>query len=98
MDTDYKEDASQEVMLTTIDNPYSPFDEWESWYNFDESKGYCTCGLLDRIANDYSFMSEFDARLERKRAIDEICERNILGIYVKIHPGEKPRAAKIEEE
>ena len=29
--------------LTTVDNPYNPFDQFDSWYQFDMDKGYGTC-------------------------------------------------------
>lgn len=42
--------ASEEMMLTTVDNPYDPFTEWDNWFAFDEQCGYHTCGLLARLA------------------------------------------------
>ena len=36
-------------MITTIDNPYNPFTNFDEWYEYDESKGYCTSGYLSRI-------------------------------------------------
>ena len=36
-------------MLTTIDNPYSPFTQWNQWYNFDTNVAHHgTCALLAR--------------------------------------------------
>jgi len=40
----------REVMLTTVDNPFDPFDNFEEWYNIDMRFGYNTCALLARIA------------------------------------------------
>ena len=37
-------------LLTTLDNPYNPWTDWDSWYNYDTIKGYDTCGQLARIA------------------------------------------------
>lgn len=39
-----------EFMLTTIDNPFSPFTNFDEWFNFDREKGYDTCQLLARIS------------------------------------------------
>ena len=30
---------ASKCMLTTFDNPYNPFDEFTSWFMFDEEKG-----------------------------------------------------------
>ncbi len=30
------------VRLTTVDNPYDPFTQWDEWYAYDEGKGYAT--------------------------------------------------------
>lgn len=40
------------VALTTSDNPYSPFEQWDEWYQYDESHGYHSCSLLARVAKD----------------------------------------------
>ena len=37
-------------MLTTVDNPFDPFEQFTSWFMFDEEKGYHTCSYLGRIA------------------------------------------------
>lgn len=37
-------------MLTTVDNPFSPFTNFDQWFNFDREKGYDTCQLLARIS------------------------------------------------
>ena len=44
--------------LTTIDNPYDPFDQFDSWYRFDQDKGYCSCSYLDRIARTSEQLSD----------------------------------------
>lgn len=37
--------------VTTTDNPFDPFKEWDKWYHFDEfEKRYCTTGLIARFS------------------------------------------------
>lgn len=72
------------AMLTTIDNPYDPFTDFDNWYNYDELKGYHTCSYLARIANTSSSLSDELNSIEIEAAIDEICELNINGIYRKV--------------
>lgn len=74
----------EEYMLTTTDNPYDPFTQFDDWYDYDESKGYHTCSYLARIAKTSDDLSEEDNAIEINRAIDEICSLNILGIYKKV--------------
>jgi hypothetical protein len=37
-------------MLTTEDNPFDPFTQFDEWYAFDVEKEYYTCAYLARIA------------------------------------------------
>jgi len=73
-----------EVMLTTVDNPYDPFTQFEDWKAFDEFNGYYTCEYLARIAATSPDLSDADNSAEMERAIDEICKINVLGIYKKV--------------
>lgn len=71
-------------MLTTFDNPYSPFEQFNSWYMFDMDKGYNSCGYLDRIARTSPQLSEEENDLEIERAIDEIIKYDFRNIYKKV--------------
>lgn len=73
-----------ETMVTTIDNPYDYFTQFDEWYAYDISHGYDTCGYLARIANVASDMSEEVENRIINDAVDEICRMNILGIYKKV--------------
>lgn len=72
------------VMLTTVDNPYSPFDNFKSWFLFDVQKGYNSCSYLARIAKTSEIMSEQENDEEIERAIDEIIEKDFLNLYIKV--------------
>ena len=71
-------------MLTTLDNPFDPFEEFDEWNRFDESKGYYTNGMLARIVITSDQLSETDRDRAVEMAIDEIIQENVLGIYRKV--------------
>lgn len=73
-----------EFALTTLDNPFDPFEQFTSWFLFDVEKGYNTCSYLARIAQFKDDMSEQERNAEIERAIDEILFYNPLGIYKKV--------------
>jgi len=74
----------RQSMLTTIDNPFDPFTQFDEWFAFDEAKGYHTCSYLARITRTSDELSEADESLAIETAIDEIVKLNVLGIYKKI--------------
>ena len=71
-------------MLTTVDNPFDPFEQFTSWFMFDEEKGYHTCSQLGRIARTSDQLSEEENELENERAIDEILKYDFRNIYKKV--------------
>ncbi len=71
-------------MLTTIDNPYDPFDNFKAWYMYDVQKGYNSSSYLARIAKTSDEMTEFENDEEIERAIDEIIEHDFMNIYIKV--------------
>ena len=79
-------------MLTTFDNPYDPFDEFDSWYMYDMDKGYCSCSYLDRIARTSDQLTEEENDVEIERAIDEIIKYDFMNIYKKVKKEVKEQA------
>lgn len=73
------------VMITTFDNPFNPFTNFDEWNLFDVEKGYYTCNYLARIVNLSEDMTEKEENAEIERAIDEIIEYNPIPIYKKIY-------------
>lgn len=76
--------ASKEVMITTTDNPFSPFTEFDEWRKYDEAAGYYTLPYLARVTRTSDELSYSDQELAIEQAIDEIAQENILGIYRKV--------------
>jgi hypothetical protein len=73
-----------EYMLTTIDNPFNPFTQFDEWYAWDRNAGYDTPSLLARIAKVSDDMSEPDQDLAIQLAIDEIVSENVSGMHKKV--------------
>ena len=69
--------------LTTVDNPYDPFTQFTDWFMYDNMKGYCSNAYLARIAKTSEQLSDAENDEEIERAIDEILQNDILGIYRK---------------
>ena len=75
---------ASKCMLTTVDNPFDPFEQFTSWFMFDEEKGYHTCSYFGRIARTSDQLSEEENELENERAIDEILKYDFRNIYKKV--------------
>lgn len=71
-------------LLTTIDNPYNPFVQFDEWKAFDEQKGYYTNEYLARIAKTSYELSDEENDIATEDAINEILFYNVLGIYIKV--------------
>lgn len=71
-------------MLTTIDNPFDPFEDFASWFVFDSKEGYNSCGLLSIKAETSDVYSEDENQMIIEEAIDSIIEDDFLHIYKKI--------------
>lgn len=76
------------TFVTTLDNPYDYFTQFDEWYAFDTEKGYNTCAYLARIAKTSKEMSEADYEQAVNDAVDEIVRLNITGNYKKIQQNE----------
>lgn len=73
-----------EHMLTTVDNPFNPFTNYDEWSSFDEAAGYFTSSFLARIVLSSDELSEADQDLAIEQAIDEVVNENVLGLYRKV--------------
>ena len=75
---------AKQFMLTTIDNPFNPFDDYKAWLSFDKEHNYNSSERLMRIAQITDEMSMIEEEKETERAIDEILKYDILHIYQKV--------------
>lgn len=75
---------SRRCLLTTVDNPFDPIEQFTSWFMFDTEKGYNSCSYLSRIARTSDELSDEENNEEIERAIDEIIKYDFNNIYKKI--------------
>lgn len=105
---DYNQDLEEindletkEYWLTTIDNPYNPFENFDEWENFDRIKGYNTCNYLARITKElYSDMNEKDYNVCLNSAIKECLDFDPFGNYIRVTRDfykDKDRVKKLSE-
>ena len=71
-------------MLTTVDNPFDPFTQFDEWRRFDEDHGYFTNALLARVTITSDELSEADQDVAVEKAIDEIVNINASGMHRKV--------------
>lgn len=69
-------------LLTTLDNPYSPFSSYVQWYMEDQRLGHDTCGLLARLTNSSNL---YDDGAE-EQAMRDIVTYNVSGKHIMVVP------------
>lgn len=86
------------AMLTTIDNPHSPYTDFDAWNAYDIASGYHTMEFLGRIVMTSDQLSEADYDAAVDEAIDEIVLENVSGIYRKVTVEEIEKLKQKESE
>lgn len=69
------------VLLTTKDNPFNPFTQWDEWYAYDEGMDYHTCSYLARVAFSSDELSSTDELEALETAARSIIQYDPLDIY-----------------
>lgn len=77
-----------DYMLTTVDNPFDPFEQFDEWLAYDRQQGYNSLSFLARIAKVPPELSEADQSRIIDEAIDEIVRENVSGMWTKVARGE----------
>lgn len=73
-----------DLMLTTTDNPYDPFIEFDQWHAYDSRMQYHTLALLARLCYWSDDLSEHQQKLAyndavlRAFALPAVCEYKIV--------------------
>lgn len=70
-----------DVAITTLDNPFNPFTEFNSWLSYDIQMGYCTCERLASIVHNLpDSLTDEENTYFVNEAIDELIK---IGCYSK---------------
>ena len=80
----------KEFMLSTLDNPYNPFTNFDEWYNFDCMKGYYSCSYLGRVFESMHepYLSDKQKSKLIQKAIQSILDNDVSGIFCKVSKDE----------
>lgn len=88
---------ANDCKLTTFDNPFDPFEQFDSWRMFDIEKGHYSCEYLARIAKTTDDMSQKEYDEEIERAIDEIIANDFLCKFKKVTRSTAEYSASTDE-
>ena len=83
--------------ITTIDNPYNPFNDFTSWLLFDSQKGYNTCSYLDRVSEVEDDMTDEEKEAAVEKGIDDIIDNDFLNLYRKVKKSDYEKGIDILE-
>lgn len=78
-----------ETMLTTVDNPYNPFVNYDEWFNWDFVAGYNTCSRLARVCASSFELSKVEQEEAFMEAALDILDNDETGKFSLITRNEK---------
>jgi len=78
-------------LLTTTDNPYSPFTQYSEWEAFDFGKGHYTNQYLARILGP---VTPFTTEGDIDAAIDTVLAIPPTGVYERVYPRDYAKDAE----
>lgn len=79
--------SQMRYFLTTVDNPFDPVDEQDSWMLFDKLNHYDSNEMLARFARTSDELSDSENQKEIRRAIAKIIALDPCNVYKMV---EKP--------
>lgn len=73
------------IAITSIDNPYNPFTDFDRWLNFDLRKGKLSCcSVLANVSIDSNDLDSEAEAIADEMAINDIVAYHPAGIYLKV--------------
>lgn len=81
MTNEFKTEADiTAYMLSTSDNEFNPFTEFDRWLDYDLFMGYDTCGCLNRECPASEELSPFFDIYERNQAIMRMIANDFIAL------------------
>jgi len=74
----------KQYLLTTVDNPYHPIDQYDQWRDFDMENGYYTEQRLAKIAKTSYNLTDLENQRNINAAIDDFIRLDELGLYRRV--------------
>lgn len=71
-------------LLTTVDNPYHPSEEFDEWYKFDHEHGYYTDQRLAKVAKTSIYLTDAENQRIINSAVNDFVRLDELGIYKRV--------------
>lgn len=69
-------------MLTTIDNPFNPKENYKAWNLWDIDNGYNTASYLARILQNFKMVDDEWTQESIDEAQNIIIDNDMLGVYL----------------
>lgn len=71
--------------ITTFDNPWDPYENFDEWFAFD-SKHHKTCELLGRISYTSNQLNDEENDEEIENALNQILKYDVECKYKRVYP------------
>lgn len=84
------------TLVSTTDNPYNPWTQYELWSKMDASLGYHTPQYVARLYHLADPEQQYQEDWMREQVHQDIVEQNITGTYVLV-PEPKENKQILEE-
>lgn len=74
------------VAITTSDNPFDYFDDFDNWFLYDIEKGYHTLEVMSRLTYTSTELSDRVYEAEVERVVDEMVYHDVINLeYPDVH-------------
>ncbi len=71
-------------LLTTVDNPYHPGEDFAKWLQYDHLRGYYTDQRLAKVAKTSIYLTDAENQRIVNDAVDDFIRLDELGLYKRV--------------